>query len=655
MLARPDTPGVYIQSVDADRGVVAGVRTDIAGFVGIADRGPIGVAVACRSMRQFESIFGSYIGGGYLAYAVRAFFENGGRDCRVVRVAAVEASVATARIRLADGRFGLTLTASTPGSWGNTLSVRIMPSRRADTIAPGGGTTLATPVVAIAAFTRLALVRITQGGTMLWRIAAAVDASTATIYWVDPDPALRRDWQQPLSGIDTSRPFRVERIDHDVAVREAGRLIAVDSALSPIFGADRFAPDILRLPPALVGTVNDTSLLDAHPFAPPPVVAAIADGTTADWASVAIATGDGSSLSLSGGIDGLIHLAASDFIDTGLAPLARAKDVAILACPDILIQPERVLLDPLTPAATDPCAPCAILDVPAAPAPTRDAELPPVFDLGAIETVQAAMIAQCEALRDRVALIDSPFTAARSGDLGPAPVQAWRQRFDSAFGILYFPWVAVADPLVGGGVRLVPPSGHVAGQFARTDRSIGVHRAAAGEPLDWAQAASATLDPPTHGLLNTMGINALVARDGRPLRILGARTMASDPDWRFVPVRRLVCMIRDALDLSTQWAVFEPNSDSTRLLMTSGVTIFLTALWQVGALAGTTPAEAFRVRCDTGNNDADARANGLLIVDIAIAPSVPLEFIILRIGRQGNSFELVDDGSGQRPLVGGLN
>lgn len=655
MLARPDTPGVYIQPVDADRGIVAGVRTDIAGFVGIADRGPIGLAVVCRSMRQFESIFGSYIGGGYLAYAVRAFFENGGRECRVVRVAAVEASAATARIRLADGRFGLTLAAATPGSWSNALTVRLTPSRRADTIALGSGTALATPVAEVAAFTRLALTRITQGATIIWRIVAMVDASVATLHWVHPEPLLRRDWQQPLSGIDTSRPFRVERIDYDIAVRESGRLVAVDAALSPVAGAERFVPDILRLPPALAGTVNDTGLLDAHPEAAPPVVATIADGTGLDWAGVPIASDDGASLAFSGGVDGLIHLAPADFIETGLAPLARTGDVAILACPDILIQPVRVQRDALPLEAPDPCESCAIPGAPAPAAPTREAELPPIFEAGAIETVQAAMIAQCEALRDRVALIDPPFATARSGDLGIAPAQAWRQRFDSAFGMLYFPWVAVADPLVGGGVRLVPPSGHVAGQFAGTDLTMGVHHAAAAEPFGWAQAASATLDPAAHGLLNGAGINALVARDGRPLRIMGARTMASDPDWRFVPVRRLVCMIRDALEVSTRWAVFEPNSDATRLLLTSGITTFLTALWQIGALAGATPAEAFRVRCDAGNNDTAARANGQLFVDIAIAPSVPLEFIVLRMGRQGNSFELVDDGSGQRPMVGGLN
>lgn len=655
MLARPDTPGVYIQPVDADRGIVAGVRTDIVGFVGIADRGPIGVAVACRSMRQFASVFGNYVGSGYLAYAVRAFFENGGRECRVVRVAAPEANAATARIRIADGRFGLTLSASTPGGWGNLLTVRLTPSRRADTMALGNGNVLATPVAEIAGFARLALTRITQGATIAWRIVAAVDAAQATIHWVHPDPARRADWQQPLSGIDTSRPFRVERIDYDLSVHESGRLIAVDAALSPVAGTDRFAADILCLPPALTGTVNDTSLLDAHPGAAPPVVATIDNGTDAGWVAVPIMPGEGASLNLSGGVDGLIHLAPDDFIDTGLAPLARARDVAILACPDILIQPVRVLRDPLPPVTPDPCAPCAVPDAPAPAAQAREAELPPVFDAGAIETVQAAMIAQCEALRDRVALIDPPFAAARSGDLGTAPVQAWRQRFDSAFGILYFPWVAVADPLVGGSVRLVPPSGHVAGRFADTDLSIGVHRAAAAEQLDWAQAASIMLDPATHGLLNSAGINALVARDGRPLRILGARTMSSDPDWRFVPVRRLVCMIRDALDAATQWAVFEPNSDTIRLLLTSGITAFLTSLWQIGALAGATPAEAFRVRCDAGNNDAAARANGQLFVDIAIAPSVPLEFIVLRMGRQGNSFELVGDGSGQRPLVGGLN
>lgn len=655
MFARPDTPNVYVEPVDASRGRVAALRTDVAGFVGIADRGPIGVAVACRSMRQFESVFGGFIGGGYLAYAVRAFFENGGSLCRVVRVAAVEAAPASARIRLADGRFGLTLTASSAGSWGNRLTARITPSRRAEAMGAASGTAHSTPVAATQGFEAGALVRISQNGAEIWRILAAVDPVAGQLQWTHPDPLQRKNWEEPLAGVDLSAAFRIERIDYDVAVSESGSLVSVHAALSAVRGQPRYAPDILRLPAALVGPVFDDGVESGHPVAAPPMIAAIADGFGPSWAAVPIADPSGASLVPAGGIDGLVLLSPDDFINTGLAALERCGEVAILACPDILIQPVRVLRDPRPPHPLDPCEPCARPDLAAAPAAFVESELPPVFDLGAIQRVQAAMIEQCERLRDRIALIDPPFSAARDDRLGIGPVQSWRSRFDSGFGALYHPWLAVPDPLSRGGVRLVPPSGHVAGQHAQTDAKVGVHKAAADEPLVWAQAASMRVDKERHGLLNSLGVNVISAREGRPLRILGARTMASDPTWRFVPVRRLVCMLRDALDASTQWAVFEPNNDETRMLLQDNVRAFLHGIWLQGALAGAVPDEAYLVRCDEVNNDVTRRANGELHVDIAIAPAAPLEFIVLRIGRQGNSFELTEDGTLSAGAIGGAH
>jgi phage tail sheath protein FI len=303
----------------------------------------------------------------------------------------------------------------------------------------------------------------------------------------------------------------------------------------------------------------------------------------------------------------------------------------------------------------DPCEPCATPELVAPAAVPAEPELPPVFDPGTIHRVQAAMIDQCERLRDRVAIIDSPFAAARNGALGPGPVRAWRSRFDSPFGALYHPWLSVPDPLGRGGVRLVPPSGHIAGQYAAMDQAVGVHRAAADVAISWAQGAAFRIDAATHGLLNREGINVIAAREGRIVRALGARTLASDPQWRFVPVRRLISMLRDALDAATQWAVFEPNDDATRQLIQDSIARFLDALWRAGALAGSIAEEAYRVRCDEVNNDATRRANGELHVDIAVAPSMPMEFVVLRVGRQANRFELVEDSMWRNALIGGAN
>jgi hypothetical protein len=569
-------------------------------------------------------------------------------------VAAPEAEAATARIRLADGRFGLTLAANSPGTWGSRLTARITPSRRAETMARPGGSDRTSPVAAIQGFEAGSLARVSQNGVEVWRIVADIDPSMGLLHWTHPDPLQRRAWEQPLTGIDLGKPLRIERIDYDVAVKESGRLLSVHSALTPVEAQPRYMPDILRLPPALLGPIHDYAQEEQSPEPPSPVLADIADGTGASWTSVPIADAAGTMLSLSGGVDGLTALSATDFI-AGLAVVERCEDVAILACPDILIQPVRILKDPRPPNPLDPCNPCVEMQAVAEPVSAVEPELPPVFDLASIQQVQAAMVEQCERLRDRFALIDPPFTAARDDRLGHGPVQAWRSRFDTGLAALYHPWLGVPDPLYRGRLRFVPPSGHVAGQYADFDTRLGCHHAAADEPLSWVQSASMRIDKERHGILNSAGVNVIAAREGRLLRILGARTMSSDPTWRFVSIRRLVCMLRDVFETSTQWAVFEPNNDETRMLLQSNTDTLLNQLWLQGALVGATADEAYRVRCDEVNNDAERRANGELHVDVAIAPASPLEFIVLRIGRQGNSYELLEDGTISATLIGGAH
>ena len=429
MFARPDTPGVYIQPVDADRGRLAALRTDIAGFAGIADRGPIGVPVAVRSMRQFESIFGGYIGAGYLAYVVRAFFENGGTKCRVVRVAAVEASAASNRILIAGGRYGLTLSASSSGQWGNRLAILLVPNRRGETGGQSGGDTRATPVPTTEGFTSGQLVRITQGATEIWRVVADVDPAARKLFWTHPDPERRQSDEAPLAGIAIDQPFRIEAIVLDLTVQEGGRLIAVYPGLSPVSRSQSFAPAVLSLPAALQRLATDERTLDDHGTAPPPVLARVELQPTAGWAAVPMLTEAGARITLLGGQDGLTHLSRHDFI-AGIRAFEPVEEVAILACPDINIQPVRIVRDPLPAPRIDPCEPCLTPDFAAPPVYAPEPELPPLFGLEDVYSVQAEMIGQCERLRDRVAIIDPPFAAAAGTALGLGPVRSWRSRFD---------------------------------------------------------------------------------------------------------------------------------------------------------------------------------------------------------------------------------
>jgi len=199
--------------------------------------------------------------------------------------------------------------------------------------------------------------------------------------------------------------------------------------------------------------------------------------------------------------------------------------------------------------------------------------------------------------------------------------------------------------LDGAPTRVIPPSGHVTGFIAQTDLAIGVEKAPANGPLGWIQDLTVVIEDAAHGVPNDEHVNVLRAFPGRGLRIFGARTVSSDADFRFVNVRRLLLMIERAVALASQWAVFEPNDDNTRAKLHLSLTSFLVALWQRGALAGKTPQGAFFVRCDTTNNPPDDRANGRMVADVGVAAVTPFEFIVLRVGRADNEFEVAETGA----------
>jgi hypothetical protein len=653
-IQHPAAPGAYLQRYDQAPATVS-LRTDIAGFVGIAERGPVGVAVAVESVRQFQAVFGNYIGGGFLAYSLRAFFENGGRRARVVRVASDDpvqgALVASCDVPVLGGGTGWTIAASSPGAWGNGISIALVERTMGQASVDQGQSLPSYAVVgSTSGFGANALVRLSQPGSPVQvRVLAGIDAAQKFLYWLDPDPARRGGRQYAVTGFDPGKPLLAESLTYDLVVYSQGYLATLNQGLSLVPEAQTYAGVLLQ------------PIDFSRYFRPPgalPLVTMIPPAIAADAVPAPLAIVSGAILPLTGGHDGLAVLTQDDFIGDplgtiysgsgtpvrrGLAAMACASDVAMLAVPDILIQP---IAPPVfaPPAAVDPCAVCPPELPPAVPAPPVVQELPPVFPDSAILAVQSAMIAQCEALGDRVALLDPPWDTASDSSVGVAPVQAWRGNFDSAFGGLYFPWLAAPDPLQLAPTRALPPSGHVAGLIAATDIAIGVHKAPANADLSWVQDLTVPVDPPTHGVLNTAGINVIRGDSGRPLRIMGARTVSSDPTFRFINVRRLLCMVRAALEHTTRWVVFEPNNPHTRATLSATIGRFLNQLWTQGALVGASADAAYQVVCNDTNNPATTQVMGELFVDIALAPSVPFEFVLLRLGRSSDSLDIQERG-----------
>lgn len=237
--------------------------------------------------------------------------------------------------------------------------------------------------------------------------------------------------------------------------------------------------------------------------------------------------------------------------------------------------------------------------------------------------VQDAVLSHCETRKDRFAILDSPETISGGVDRLPRPR-------DSKYGAYYFPWIQVYDPEKGN--IFVPPSGHIAGVYSRVDNERGVHKAPANELIRGALGLKYNVSKGEQDLLNPKGINAIRFMSGA-IRIWGARTLSSDPSWRYINVRRLFIMVESSIERATQWVVFEPNDHRLWKRVTRTISSFLTLLWRNGALMGTSPEQAFFVKCDEETNPPEVVDAGQLVVEIGLAPVKPAEFVIFRIGQ----------------------
>jgi hypothetical protein len=248
---------------------------------------------------------------------------------------------------------------------------------------------------------------------------------------------------------------------------------------------------------------------------------------------------------------------------------------------------------------------------------------------GDIQGLTDALVAHCELMKDRFAIIQAPQSAGPIGKLMPPT--------DSKYAAYYYPWIKVMDPLTQK-PKLVPPGGHVAGVYARSDIERGVHKAPANEVVKGVSGLQFPLSKAKQDILNPRGINCIRVFAGRGIRVWGARTISSDPLWKYVNVRRLFLFLEESIEKGTQWVVFEPNNEKLWARVKQTITQFLTGVWKTGALMGTAPGEAFFVKCDRSTMTQDDIDNGRLVCVIGVAPTKPAEFVIFRIAQwQGGS------------------
>jgi len=243
------------------------------------------------------------------------------------------------------------------------------------------------------------------------------------------------------------------------------------------------------------------------------------------------------------------------------------------------------------------------------------------------EAVQAALITHCELMRYRVAVLDGEQNAAEVTD-----ILAHRNAYDSSRAAYYAPWFETLD-LATGRTLEVPPCGHVMGIFARSDNERGVHKAPANEVVRNITDLKFKFTKGEQDVLNPVGVNLIREFPGRGIRVWGARTLSSDPEWKYLNVRRLFNYLEDSIDRGTQWVVFEPNNPALWDRVVRTIESFLFGVWTTGAMMGTSPKEAYFVRCDRTTMTQSDIDNGRLVCLIGIAPTNPAEFVIFRIGQ----------------------
>jgi len=634
-------PGVYIEEISSGVRPLEVASTSTAAFVGLAEMGP-DEATRVTSWTEFQRRYGSFIADAFLAHSVFQFFNNGGRQCYIVRVTRSDAAVASVTVnnRAATPVAGLTFSAKNKGDWGNSLFLQIEDG----TLDPGNEFNVSVrrqsdPDVVPANFRDItplevfdnlsldpaapnyAVDLLGQDSTLInVQVLAANTSTQRGIHRGGFGPTLplgsRVSFQINLDGdgfqavtLPTAASTATALTDVAAAIQTAVRALTKKkgSTDSVAFTGFTCTAETVSGQSRLVlqsGTTSATSSVRVQP-------ASANDAT----ALLRLGTGNGGRSE-----DGLAvrRPAAADVVQIGDAAVAAPVTAATLGTDGTAAVIETTFsaafsrLDTLTDfslLAVPGEGTTAMLDLGMAYSANRP--LKDVFYIG--ET------ASHDDSADEAAVFRNKLTVANS------------------YGALYFPWVKALDPT--GQSRepiLLPPSGYIAGLYARIDASRGVWKAPAGTEasLNGVVGLAAELSDVQHGNLNPMGVDVIRRFPGSGIVAFGARTISSDPEWRYVPVRRTAIMLRVSIYQGIQFAVFEPNDEPLWAQLRLNIGAFMTTLFRQGAFQGSTPSQAFFVKCDgetTTQADIDA---GVVNVLVGFAPLKPAEFVVVKISQK---------------------
>jgi phage tail sheath protein FI len=648
------TPGVYMEEVPAE-GPIQPVGTSTPAFIGPASLGTVNVPTFVTTFDQFRQIFGvDPMDGFYLWYAVRGFFENGGGHAWIVR----SSSGRPAHLDLMNGApsgtdVALVIESRALGHPAPDITVQVDSSSLASAkafmqtfqIVKAVGDTIqlaATPSLsaseAAARFRIGDKVHVEEGATSEQGVVASRAGDLLVL-----DHSLTNSFTASATVrlADLAAGDVVIRLDADAAKLGAGSIVDIkqdattETAIVSSVAAERIDPATVTYRV----TLTQPGLANGY----------LRDGSkeidvTSREFTLTVAQG--------GSVQTRANLSMAPanprYVGTVLGQqpftLVDVHEPAIPStAPPIQRQPAQLAATALDDGQADDPAALTLADYETALDTLRT-----VDDVNFVVTpdsqdvaIQLAVQEHCISLHDRVAIFDPPQGVTPLGPGANLVDLAGLLATQEAMSTIYYPWIELVRP-ADGKLIAVPPSGHVAGVWARADAERGVHKAPANYLLNGVVGVTTLIDDATQGPLNESGVNVLrvFPGQGRPV-IWGARTLVfpkNEPPTKYINHRRLLLFLEESIEEGIRWAVFEPNNEVLWQKLKRVITAFLTAVWRDGALFGAKVEEAFYVKIDETNNTADDRASGRLNAEIGLNVAFPAEFIVVRIGLwQGGS------------------
>lgn len=575
------SPGVYVEEYDSGAVPMQGVSTSTAGFIGLAQRGPVvGKPQLVTSFADYKRAFGGYLSEAkfgearFLPYAVEQFFINGGSRAYIMRVAAEGAAAAKATAGV------LQIEAANPGEWGNKIRVTVEASSKAKTqvIAVNGAD---LKLKNADGFNQGDVVELFDGKAKAY---ATIVSSLDNIVTLDAPCTLN------VADEKIGTPKYIKTCELTLTVK-LDDVVETYANVSLCPEAGNFVSARARKSDLVTVAVTEAKA----PAAPKEGKDEKAPAPAKAGATPIELAGGAAVIALAGGSDGKVaNVSPNVYMGEDNGPGKRSGLAAFLENVDV-----------------------SIMAIPGVTAPE----------------VQAALIAHCENCKSCFAILDVPIDRKKTND-----VVEFRDMYDTTYAAMYHPWLEMFDPLAKRSAYF-PPSGAMAGIYARTDNERGVHKAPANEIVRGCTGLSCNYNEGEQDILNPKGVNLIRAFTGRGIRVWGARTMSSNGLWKYVNVRRLYIYIEESIKANTNWVVFEPNSEVLWGRVTRTIEMFLATCWRSGALAGSTPSEAYFVECGPTTMTQDDIDNGRLICNIGIAAVKPAEFVIFRITQHTASSE----------------